>query len=134
MIIVVCSHALLSLGFLSNQSDKVMVNKQVTTSVNFESNGIVLDENQNHNQANGRENRHKGNLSRRSTTEVESAIVAIETTLRQHEKGANKNCDIFSPFNGFLEAFTRKKPLDGRTETNLNRCLNLLDLTTLGKL
>lgn len=111
-----------------------MVNKQTTTSGDFESNGINSDANQNHNNANGQGGRRKGSSSRRdSATEVESAIVTIETTLRQHEQAGNNNCDIFSPFNGFLEAFTRKKPLDGRTETTLNRCLNLLDLTTLGK-
>lgn len=32
----------------------------------------------------------------------------------------------------FVWALTRKKPLDDRTETNLNRCLNLVDLTALG--
>lgn len=37
-----------------------------------------------------------------------------------------------SPIRCFLQALGRKKPLDGRTDTNLNRCLNLLDLTTLG--
>ena len=37
-----------------------------------------------------------------------------------------------SPLGCFIEALTRKKPLDGRTNTSLNRCLTLLDLTTLG--
>ena len=35
-------------------------------------------------------------------------------------------------FGRLIEALGRKKPLDGRTYTNLNRCLNLLDLTALG--
>lgn len=37
-----------------------------------------------------------------------------------------------SPFGCFLQALFRKKPLDCRTDTHLNRCLNLLDLTALG--
>jgi amino acid transporter len=36
------------------------------------------------------------------------------------------------PFRYLLNALARKKPLDERTDTCLNRCLNLLDLTSLG--
>lgn len=42
--------------------------------------------------------------------------------------------DKTSPLSYLYWALTRKKPLDRRTETNLNRCLGLLDLTTLGEL
>lgn len=111
---------------------KVMVNKRATSGSDNDSSGIALDTIQHQNDCH--ENNSKGHIFRRdSTAEVESAIVAIETTLRQHEQAGGDNNNIPNPFVGFLEAFTRKKPLDGRTDTHLNRCLNLLDLTTLGK-
>lgn len=111
-----------------------MVNKQVATSGgDNDLHSAALESNQHQN--NGRDNNLIGHTPRRdSSTEVESAIVAIETTLRQHEQDRVDNNNIPNPFVGFLEAFTRKKPLDGRTDTHLNRCLNLIDLTTLGKL
>lgn len=51
---------------------------------------------------------------------------------QQQQQQAAQSNDKRSPLAGFYWALTRKKPLDRRTETNLNRCLGLLDLTTLG--
>lgn len=61
-------------------------------------------------------------------------IGIIEQTLRQQEQSSiDRLRNQPSPLKCFFMALTRKKPLDTRTDTNLNRCLDLLDLTTLGK-
>lgn len=62
----------------------------------------------------------------------------ILPTLKQQEhirlsQQEGSNCRQPTPLGCFLNALTRKKPLDCRTDTKLNRCLNLLDLTALGK-
>lgn len=59
---------------------------------------------------------------------------SVEASLRQHQLlNPNNQRKEPSPFGCFINALTRKKPLDCRTDTSLNRCLNLVDLTALGK-
>lgn len=69
--------------------------------------------------------------SSRSSSLSSHSLGAIESSLRQHEQF--QPGEPPSPLRCFLGALTRKKPLDGRTDTSLNRCLNLLDLTSLGE-
>lgn len=63
---------------------------------------------------------------------VSSNVGIIEQNLRQQEQLNNQQNQI-SPLRCFFKALSRKKPLDTRTETNLHRCLDLIDLTTLGE-
>lgn len=72
----------------------------------------------------------RGSASSSSSDSAGSADNALGSSLRQHQ---NYQDPQPGPFKCFLEALSRKKPLDCRTDTNLNRCLNLLDLTALGK-
>lgn len=69
-----------------------------------------------------------------SNSDSGSPLGTIEATLRQHELlKLNQQKDEPSPLRCFVNALTRKKPLDCRTDTSLNRCLNLVDLTALGE-
>lgn len=72
--------------------------------------------------------------SEASTSSSNSSPGSIEDSLKQHQLlELNYQKDEPSPLRCFLNALTRKKPLDCRTDTSLNRCLNLVDLTALGK-
>lgn len=64
-------------------------------------------------------------------SESTSGAAVIETSLRHHEQRLAED-RLPSPMSCFFSALSRKKPLDCRTDTSLNRCLNLLQLTALG--
>lgn len=67
-----------------------------------------------------------------SRSNSSQSLGVIENSLRHYERNQPTGGQP-SPLRCFLGALIRKKPLDGRTDTNLKRCLNLLDLTSLGK-
>lgn len=84
-----------------------------------------------------RDKSNRVSLSSEASTSSSSSSPggSIEASLKQHQLlELNYQKDEPSPLKCFVNALTRKKPLDCRTDTNLNRCLNLIDLTALGKL
>lgn len=76
--------------------------------------------------------RSSSSSSPSSSSNLKSSSGSIEASLRQHEL-QNHRREEPNPLRCFANALIRKKPLDCRTDTNLNRCLNLVDLTALGK-
>lgn len=72
------------------------------------------------------------NCRPRASGSGSSSADSVEAALRQHEQ-LRPNSHSPGPLRCFFNALVRKKPLDCRTDTNLNRCLNLLQLTALGE-